>query len=398
MRRGHGVALAAAFALGALVPARGAEPPLTAVVADLSGKVTIVSGAEATVRGGPEALTDARRFRVLGRGDEVIVPEGAGLVLVCSDDRLVRLEGPVRRTVGPALCRQGIEAPRGYSALAPVAGRVRIRADGLRLLEKQVRTIEEEDPTVPVVLAPRRTAVREERPAIIWRGVERAVEYEIDVSGGDWTSIRLDRSEVACAPTPDGLVDGAVCTMPWLPGQPGLPPGQVAFLTVRARTSLVGPWRAAPEASRFSRLPVRDAEAVESRLVALSSLPEGAARHLLEAGAFADSGLLAEASRAYREALAAGAPPEASVALGDVYQMMDLLRPAARRYQKAMAASEDPAVHAAAELGLGLVERARRSPAARSHFERARDLYRASGFIEEAAEAERLMAAPASGP
>lgn len=371
---------------------RRAKRLLTAVVADFSGVATIVPRGTSSPERGPTPLEGVRRFRIIAEGDEIVVAAAASLTVVCSTDQIVQLHGPARRTLGPALCRTGRRGSSVYRALTPGGGRLWTLGHVYHFSPKSpARGHDEEDLAVPVVLAPLGDTL-EERPTIVWRGVEDAVEYEIAiVREARWSPIRRTAADVSCASDTLDLVEGTICSMPWFPGQPGLSVGQEVRLVVRARTSLGGPWRAVPKPSNLRRQAI--GPSMRAELTALEDVPEDPVRQMLEADIYARHRLWTDAAAAYRDALDGGGPPEASTSLGDVYLSMNLFVTAAKSYEKAFAESGDPAAHAAAELGLGLLERAHHDfDTAQQRFERARDLYRAAGYEKEAAEAERLLA------
>ena len=279
----HLAPLAMALAAGAAAFAASPRAErLTAVVAHLQGNVTIAEAA--SLRRGRSSLPSVRRaqfLQIVGTGDDVHVPAGAGAGLVCSTDRWVELPGGKNQQLTEALCRTGKPLPPGtYWRLAPAGGRMR-SLEGVLVLEGETRSPDDEDPGVPLLLSPRNTAVLDSRPAILWTQVPGATEYVIELLGPSRFRIPLDATQVACS---ESWGDAAVCTLPYPAQAPELPPGTPSFLSVGARRGLVAPLRKESEPSRVQRLPANKAEEVRGQLERLRDLPlDGATRQLLEA-------------------------------------------------------------------------------------------------------------------
>src|SRR5215203_509200 len=383
----HLALLAVALAFGVADPAQSAE--LTAVLTQLQGNVTIAEAGPPR-RGGAifPVPRPARFLQVVGRGDRVNVRSGAGAGFVGSMDRWVELSGVKDQPLSESLCLAGKPLPPGtYRRLAPAAGKM-ISLKGVLVFEGETRGDEDEDFAIPLVLSPRRTAVLDPRPKILWTQVADATEYAIELSGPGRFLIRLDAGQVACG---ERWGDAVVCSMPYPDSAPDLPPGTLSFLSVGARRGLAAPLRAEARPNRIQRLSLDKAEEVRTRLESLRNLPlDDATRGLLEADLYAHEGLFADAILAYRKALSHGDAPEIRVTLGDAYLKIGLLRLAARTYQEVLDGTSGLAIQASAELGLGRIEHIRRSSErAACHFRKARDLYLSVGLKEEAAAADR---------
>jgi hypothetical protein len=362
---------------------------LTAVLTQFQGNVTITEAA--VPRRGRAAFPlprPARFLQIVGGGDALHLPTGAGAGFVCSTDRWVELPGGRNQPLTQALCRAGKPLPPGtYRRLAPAAGRM-VSLKSALVLEGETRGTEDEDFGVPILLSPRRTAVLDPRPAILWTQVPDATEYEIEIMGSARFRLPLDAAEVACGGH-EGEV--AVCSLPYPSQAPDLPAGSISFLRIGARRGLATPLRTETEPSRIQRLSTEKAGEVRARLESLRSLPlDEAARQLLEADLYAREGLFADALVAYQKTLTLRDAAEIRVTLGDAYLQVGLLRLAARTYQDVLDKAPGPAVQAAAEMGLGKIEHARRNlERAACHFRKARDLYLSLKLKEEAAAAER---------
>jgi hypothetical protein len=360
---------------------------LTAVLTQLQGMVTI---SEAALRSrGPDIPPRRVQFlQIVGMGDEIHVPAGAGVGFVCSTDRWVELPENQGQRLTEQLCRNGKRLPPGtYRRLAPVAGRMVTLKGAVNVLEGETRVPWDEAYGVPHLLSPRSSSVLDGRPRILWTQVQEAIEYEITLTGPAPFNLRLDAEQVSCE---ERWGDITICSLLWPEKEKELPPETISFLSIGARLSLAGPLREESE-SRVQRLSTEKTEEIRSQLESLNALPlDDATRLLLEADLYAREGLLADAIPAYRKALALQALPEIRMTLGDAYLKTGLLRFAALTYKEALDGNPSPVVQAAAELGLGRVEYDRQSfERAACHFRKARDLYLSLGLKEEAALAKR---------
>ncbi len=382
------VPLAAVFLFGEGVLARAET--LRAVLVELAGDVTI-----AETSGSPRSrsilpVRRAQYLQILKVGDEIHLPPGAGVGLVCSTDRWVKLVEGEERRLTEHLCRTGKLLPPGtFWRLAPAGGRMR-SLKGVLILEGEARGSDEADVRAPLLLSPRNSSVLDGRPTILWTPIPDATEYEVELTGAVRFRIRLQAAEVSCG---ESWGDLAVCSLPYPAEARELPPGAVSFLSVGARRGPIAPLHKEIELSRVRRLSVDNGKTLRAHVAGLRSLPlDRAARRLLEADLYAREGLLADAISAYREALALGDAPEVRVTLGDAYLKSGLFRLAARSYRELLDRNGDAAVRAAAELGLGRIEYARRSfKTASDHFREARDLYFGLGLKDEGAAAERAF-------
>jgi tetratricopeptide (TPR) repeat protein len=178
-----------------------------------------------------------------------------------------------------------------------------------------------------------------------------------------------------------------------------LQPNQRYFLTVSVRTGIAAPPRPS-EAVALRTLPEAELAAVQADADAIHTIEalDPLTRQALLAGLYAEHGLHQAAIAAYEEALTVQPVPLLSVALGDLYLETELLRFAFHAYQAALDAlaapeSDDPAVRAAAEFGIGLVYYGRANYAAAvPHFETAIDLYTAIGAATELQAAQHALA------
>jgi hypothetical protein len=359
---------------------------LTAVLTQIEGQVTLGNVRRAAQR------------QVIRRGEMVHVPPGAQVTLICSTERLESLTGPQDWVLEAAACERGRVLPESsYRNVAGYAGRM-IPRKGNLLLELEPRGVEAA--FVPILLSPRNTAVMKADPRLVWTQVPGAVEYEITVRGPVETSIRLAADDLPCGRGSGPWHGLDVCS--WIPSGrwPRLEPEKPVFLRLGSRQVLGAPLREIREVVyKVHLLSVDDQHGMEERLHQIAMFPlDKASRLLLTAGAYAQSGLYADAIDAYDVALQAQEMPEARVALGDLYLKIGLVESAEREYRQVPADAPDPAVHAAAELGLGYVTYARNLfDEARAHFERAGALYATlclPAEEEEARAAAALVQAP----
>lgn len=353
--------------LGACFPAGGTAawaaetPALTALVVRTAGTVT----GEAPAGG----LVPLARYRVVPGDLELSVPAGGRLELLCSSDRAVHLDGPVSGHPVAAACEAGHPLLPGTYRATTTAGRTlaveHSAATRRRVLQLKSRGSEEDDPRVPILLAPRETAVRRARPDIRWTRVPGAREYVVELVGSEPWTVRLEAEDVPCAPQehPPATLD--VCTVPWPAEAPELPPGEAVYLAVGARTGIVTPLRsAAPRRVRL--LPadaIREVDATRDALRGLELPPGGiggpAGGELAEALLLARAGLRGEAAEVVRSALAARPSADAFLLQGALQLDAHLPRAARSSFLEAACRAEAPeSIHEAArglETALGML-------------------------------------------
>ncbi|HET9227302.1 MAG TPA: tetratricopeptide repeat protein [Thermoanaerobaculia bacterium] len=251
----------------------------------------------------------------------------------------------------------------------------------------------------PVLLSPRHTATLDAHPLLVWTKALDALEYEIKIRGPVDTSIRLAARDLHCGAGSGPWRGLDICS--WAPAGkwPALEPGKTVSLSLSSRRTLTASFPQAREQCRIHLLPVDDQRSVQERLRQIDMLPMDKASHLLlTAGAYAQAGLYADAVATYDEALQAQDVPEARVTLGDLYLSLGLTALAEREYRQVLVGAPDSAAGATAELGLGQVSFLRnRFDEARSHFERATELYASLGLSAEAEDA-RAAAVRLSAP
>lgn len=354
-----------------------AEPAPRAVATEVDGNVRVEPAEGAT----PHRLRTLER---LPAGGVVVVPAGGRLTVLCSTDHLVLVDGPARWEVGEPACRSGKRLPAGtFRGVLPEQGRL-VRFGDVLALEMVTR--DDEDPGVPILLAPRHTAVVDVG-AVVWTEVPGAVQYELRLdlpARGAAHRARIDPAQAACGTASPDWSGVAVCSVPWqavLAG--GERPLGTAYLSVAARLALGAPWRQEERASRLRWLS-DDQEGRSTGDAFLDAVR--AARSALERG------LLEDARRRLIEALALREAAELQVTLGDLYLQIGLPRLAAESYRRA--ADESSAAGAAATYGLGRANYAlRRFAAARTELERAAELFARAGLADEAESAARAAAA-----
>ncbi|HYX25145.1 MAG TPA: tetratricopeptide repeat protein [Thermoanaerobaculia bacterium] len=365
---------------------------LTALLTQIEGEVTLSSASRAEFR----LVRRAAQRQIIRRGEVVHVPAGARVTVICSTDQVVSLTRPQDWILDATTCGLGAPLPpSSYQNLASDAGRLLPR-NGVLLAEFETRYV---NPRLgPFLLSPLDTVVTDARPRLVWTQVPDAVEYEIEIRGAAGTSIRLAADDLHCGHGSGPWHDLDVCS--WVPSGkwPALEPGKPVFLKFGSRQAVTAPLRHAQEVYQIHLLSGNDQHRLQDSLRQIATLPvDKANRLLLAAGAYAQSGLYAEALANYDEALQAQEIPEARVTLGDLYLTVGLTALADREYRQVQAGAPALAAQAAAELGLGQVAYARKLfGEARAHFERARQLYTSAG-LSAAAENAQAAAARLSG-
>lgn len=397
-----GTRCASIGALLSLLAGQGAAQrpsELTAILTQVNGLVTL---SPASREGVVLPVRRAAQRQILGQGEVVHVPTGTWATVVCSTEALVSLTGPRDWALDAAACGRGVRLPvSSYRSLASFVGRILPRSGAL-LLELETRNVD--IGPGPVLLSPRDTVVMETHPRLVWTRLAEAAEYEITIRGPVGAAIRLAAGDLGCGRGTGPWRDLEVCS--WAPSGrwPALEPGRPVFLKLGFRAAARASLRQAPEVCKVQLLDPGERPRVEEELRQVSALSiDSASRLLLAAGVYARAGLHADAIVAYDAALQAQEMPEARVTLGDLFSTLGLTVLAERQYRKVLDGAPDRAPQAAAELGLGQVTYLRTLYGdARSHFERARELYSALGLVVEAeaarAAAARAQAAAAGRP
>jgi len=367
----------AAFFLLGLAPAAGQPQP-----AALHGVITQVQGAVETVGPGASDLPLASHWQVIRAGVTLRVPKGGAAAIVCSNLRFVRLRGPASWSLTEPACVAGKElTPSEYALVVPRGGRFRV-VEGLLVLEREIRSGNEDDPLAPVVLSPRNTVLRSPRPTVSWSRVPSATSYQVrwrgrGTSGQD---IEIRAADVTCT---DELESMAVCSLLWSEDRPDLLPGETFFLRIAAQSGITATWRTNdPVEVRTQR--IGEAAELGRQLLALEKLGfEWPALDVARAGLLAEKGLYADAVHLYRQALAAVPTPELRVTVADLYFAMGLHFLAEPHYRAALL-DTSPAVRAAAAFGLGRIANSLgRYRDAAASFRQARELYTRLGLQEE---------------
>lgn len=357
-----GLCLLVALGGGPLATPAEPLPAVTALVTRVDGS----GSAEAP--GG--RLVELRPGQVLPGDSRISVPAGGAVALVCSGERHVLLEAggesrAVRRPLeiaAEAACAGGeLLLPGTYRALARGDRDLALERSGQvrhRVLQVNTRGAEEDDPRIPVLLAPRETAVRHPRPDIRWTRVAGAVEYVLELVGTTPWSERIRVQEVACTTVehPPGRLE--ICAVAWPASAPDLRSGETVFLTVGARTGTVSPLRAAEERSLRLVSPELGAR-VEAAVAAIreAGLPPG--ETALRSGTLlAAHGLRGEATDLLRASLAEEPSGPGFLLLGALELERQLPRAAIRSFEEALRqAAEDTGLVEEAREGIALARR-----------------------------------------
>ncbi len=311
--------LAATLAL--LPPAEAAAEPF-ALLAAARGAVTVTPA-------GGEAESRATFGRELARGDRISVPKGGSATVYFSDGNVIELGESSTLTLGG---RAGSRPAVGPAATLPAGVYSNVarfvtrgsRESGL-VAQSGLRSAEE---SRPLLLAPRRSDVREERPAFAWRAVEGATRYRVTLSGEEgelWT--RESRATELAFPA----------------DAPALAGDRDYLWRVDA---LGEAGRIRSEESVFRVVPGEVRRSVENDLgqIERSAGGPGSPAGLFLAGSYLSGrGLYHEAAARF-EALARSAPdsPAPHEALGNVFRAIGLMDHAAASYQKALELTRTP--------------------------------------------------------
>jgi hypothetical protein len=307
-------ALAAGLALAVIARPAAAEPVAFAV--DLKGAVTVTSA-----QGGkPQRVALGRG---LERGDKIVVGPGSRMTMFF-DGNVIELGEKSTMTVGG---RMGSSAGTTAKSELPseVFARVKrfVSSDSRKSGMMAVAPLRGGgDTPQPMLLTPRRTSVRETRPAFAWRAVEGATRYQVTVSGdqGDvW-------SREATGTSLDYPADAAA-----------LSAGGDYTCAIRALSD-AGP--IASDTETFSVLADAEAKQVDGELADLAKATGTASTSasLYLAGSYlAGRGLYGEAARRFED-LCKVTPdaPGPHEALGNVYRTIGLTEQAAGEFQRAL--------------------------------------------------------------
>lgn len=368
-------------------PISPASTPLSAPVGQEIAFITHVGGA---------ANNAYAAFQSLHEGEEVNVPQGGSVTIVCQNGYVYRIVDGTTVVITNQRCESGQSLPNDEEQrVAPDQGRI-VNNEGSLELEEGARDRESDYGRIPVILDPRNTTLAELTPTITWIGLDDALEYELSLSAlAPLPTVVLDAAAVTCQPD-ERFGATQACSVAWPQDQWPLEPGERYFLTISARLDFAGPLRPS-ERSALRTLPVDEAEALQSKQTAIEALDiDEVTRSLLAAGTYAKYQLFGDAIRAYEEALALQPVPLVYVTLGDLYRQIELNRYAFEAYQTALDLTDegqDLSVHAAAEYGIGLVLYSRSNFAeAETHFATALDIYRQAGADEEVAMTETALA------
>jgi hypothetical protein len=216
-------------------PARASEPESV-----LHGTVFVVRAQGVVTAERSTGVTTLLGYgHILTTDWSITVSEGGEATVLCSNDRSVRFDDAHRKLRLAQACAGGDRvAPGTYAMVANESWEVR-RGHGTEDpydgLTFRMRGWEEDDPTVPVLLEPRRSAVLDARPKLRWTRVTDAWGYWIELSDDHRFETYVRADEIACSRA-DLLHDQVeVCSIEWPEEFPDLAPNREALLRVRAQ-------------------------------------------------------------------------------------------------------------------------------------------------------------------
>ena len=309
----------AALAILAAVTAAAADPLAVAVAVKGSVLVTSAQG------GKPQK---AALGRTLERGDRIQVGVGGGMTLFFSDGNVIELGEKSTLAVGGRVPASGA-GPGRNGVKGEVFARVSrfVSSDSRKTGMMAIAPLRgAESGPQPMLLDPRRTSVRETRPAFRWRTVAGATRYQLTVSG--------DQGDLWSRETPSTSLD-------YPADAPALTAGGDYRCAVRAMSD-TGPLVADDET--FSVLPDEDAKQVTADLAGIEQATRATATPAamyLTGSYLVGRGLYAEAAARFTE-LCRITPdaPGPHEALGKVYRMIGLTDEAAGEFQRALELSQ----------------------------------------------------------
>jgi hypothetical protein len=313
-----------AATLTALLTTIAAAEPL-AVIAAVKGRVQIVG---ARSRAPQRAIFG----RALERGDRVTVGPGGSATVFFDDGNLIELGEKSSVTIGG---RVGSKTAAGQRTVpgdvyAQVSKFVTSgsRETGLVAMSS-MRGGSTADDAAPLIMAPRKTALLDARPAFRWRGVAGAERYRVRVSAVDGAELwSREVTGTTLAYPADAPALEAVGGLRW----------QVE--------ALAGSRILRDESSEFRVLPRAMTDSVRAnveRLVAAAGGGDSPAARYLAGSYLFGLGLYHDASGHFARLVdltpGSAAPHEA---LGSVYQEVGLMDLAAAEFQQALALTREP--------------------------------------------------------
>lgn len=367
----------------------GDEP--IAVLTSVKGQVTVERSqarrlpglAAPSAQGGGWAVP----YQPLYLGTSLYLAPDAGVTMVCFNDYYLAIQGQTTVSVSYQNCQTGTRLPQGYGRSVRPGGDGRIRASsGSFVWEEPAREAEGDYGRIPVILAPRNTALLEREPPLRWTGVSGALEYVLSMSGPEaFVDQQIDVEDLSCVEDARAA-PGLLCSLPWPSGAWTLQEGKTYFLTVSARISLASALRAS-DTSVLKPLTAEQATQLSSRIADLQALDlDPTTRDVLLGGLYVEHGIYNQAIEAYERALKAQTVPVLYLAVGDAYREVELNRPAYTAYKVALdllGEDGEKAQRAAIEYGIGQIEFAGMNYAeAAKHFGLSVDLYRDLEAIE----------------
>lgn len=363
-----------------------------AVVVEIDGGATVLEDSGGAGAPAPRRL---QALDLVGSGNTVALQAGQRIALLCSTERLVRVDGPARWRLDDGSCGQGRRQPPGtFDGVVPERGRLVRFGDVLAL---EMTTRDEHRTGVPVLLAPRNTAVLDPAPDLVWTAVPGAVKYRVEVMSLatlDGKTVEVEPGEAGCGEGLESWPGIEVCSLPWSSlASSAEPPGGTVSLTVGAQVAMGGPLRSEDHRPRIHWLTAAKRRQLEERRALARGQEDPFLRATLEARAVLELELYEEARRRLLEALAVRSVPALRVSLGDLYMEIGLPARAMESYRGAAETATGAAVRGAAEYGLGRASYAMsRYGQAREHFERAADHFGRAGLTPERTAAARSAA------
>lgn len=340
-------ALFALFAISTVKPATVRAE--TTQGRSIQAVVTRVFGLAHLEPSSTSAPRQLQPFQALNADDTLRVKQGY-VVLVCSDDQVVRLTAPKIWRLSAERCRlDGEPFPGLYDDLGPRLG----RSSSLELAAVVEGGVRGQHEIREILLSPRDSAVAIPRPKLEWRQIESAKQYQIEIPGLG-AEVWLAAEAVSCGANAEwsGL---PVCQLPFPEGFSDLKPGQKVYPRIGYLQGLSGLPQHEDYRSTLMLLPPADNLAVEASVAALASLPSGE-RDALAGAIYAAAGLRSTAIQAYRRALTVEPTPEDRLSLGQLYEKSGLLSFAETEFVATLAMPNVPeVVTAAAAWGLARI-------------------------------------------
>ena len=350
-----GLGVPTALRVGEIVDQPNGDVPqsaITGALAEFNGTVTV------HLRTG--TISQPVLFQLLREGDALELRDRSHATVVCSNDSLVSLQGPLTWVLTQQSCERGKATFKGLYASVVGSGDSARVSGSLELeppaLVRGVRGIGGQ----PLLLSPL-GRVSTTNPQIRWTKVADAARYQIGLSGPTSGSVVLDSADVRCDEPVSPVIDIAVCEVPFS-FDAIVEREQPYFLAVSHVTNIASRFPSLSEGEAWNAISAEEAEAIQEEIEKLGALDVAATtRDLLMAHAYVAAELHAQALTYFRRLKEQNQSPALYSAVGDSYYALGLYELAASSYESALQLAQqtdDGVAIARALIALGRVDEA----------------------------------------